>query len=101
MLEIYQQSFIFNFQLIYGIKIINPTIAAAIAHISTAPAAMSFTSPAIGCHSGDTKFTSRSIAVLNASAAITTPIQIIIATHSSFSISKIKPAIITNRAIVR
>ena len=82
-------------------KIINPTIAAAMAHISTAPAAMSLTSPAMGCHSGETRLTSRSMAVLNASAAITIPIQITMTIHSGLCILKIIPAITANNAAVR
>ena len=52
-----------------------PTMAATIAHIRTEPAAISFTSPAIGLRSGDTRLTNLSIAVLNPSAASTTPKQ--------------------------
>ena len=51
----------------------HPMMADAMAQISTAPAATSFTSPAIGWKSGDTKFTNRSMAVLNASADNTNP----------------------------
>ena len=56
-------------------KMIIPTMAATIAHIRTEPAAISFTSPAIGLRSGDTRLTNLSIAVLNPSAASTTPKQ--------------------------
>lgn len=55
----------------YGKKIIVPMVAAAMAHINTAPAAISLTSPANLLYSGDTKFTNLSMAVLKASAAKT------------------------------
>lgn len=59
-----------------------PMMAATMAHISTAPAAISFTSPAIGLCSGDTRLTNLSIAVLNPSAASTIPKQSMMAIHS-------------------
>ncbi len=93
---------IFNFQLIYGIKITNPTIAAAMAHISTAPAAMSFTSPAIGCHSGDTKIDESLDSCIECFCRDNNPD----ADNDGYPfelrcISKIKPAIITNIAIAQ
>ena len=69
-----------------------PTMAATIAHIRTEPAAISFTSPAIGLRSGDTRLTNLSIAVLNPSAASTTPKQSMIAIHSFRVMPKQNPA---------
>lgn len=74
-------------------------MAAAIAHIKTAPAAISFTSPAILFSCGETKFTNRSMEVLNASAAKTMPIQSTILIHSKVLILKIMPQIITAKVI--
>ena len=51
----------------------HPMMADAMAQISTAPAATSFTSPAMGWKSGETKLTNLSMAVLNASADNTNP----------------------------
>ena len=59
-----------------------PTMAAAMAQISTAPAATSFTSPAMGWKSGETKSTNLSMAVLKPSAASTIPKQITTMHHS-------------------
>lgn len=59
-----------------------PIIAAAMAQISTAPAAMSLVSPANLLYSGDIRLTNLSIAVLNASAAKTNAIHKIIIYHS-------------------
>lgn len=66
----------------YGKKIIVPMVAAAMAHISTAPAAMSLTSPANLLYSGETKLTNLSIAVLNASAAKTKAMHSMMISHS-------------------
>ena len=76
-------------------KMIIPTMAATIAHIRTEPAAISFTSPAIGLRSGDTRLTNLSIAVLNPSAASTTPKQSMIAIHSFRVMPKQNPATVT------
>ena len=76
-------------------------IAAVVAHINTAPAAISLTCPAIGCCSGDTKSTNLSIAVLNNSAVITMPIHRAIMIHSICVISRISPAIITIAEVMR
>ena len=66
----------------YGKNTMQPAMAAQMAQISTAPAATSFTSPAIGWKSGDTRLTSLSIAVLKPSAASTIPKQMITMHHS-------------------
>ena len=76
-------------------KMIIPTMAATIAHIRTEPAAISFTSPAIGLRSGDTRLTNLSIAVLNPSAASTTQKQSMIAIHSFRVMPKQNPATVT------
>lgn len=76
-------------------KMIIPTMAATIAHIRTEPAAISFTSPAIGLRSGDTRLTNLYIAVLNPSAASTTPKQSMIAIHSFRVMPKQNPVTVT------
>ena len=74
---------------------------AARAHTKTAPAAMSFTCPAIGFRCGDTKSTSRSMAELNSSAAITRPMHRMTISHSVRVISKAKPAMVTQTVVIR
>ena len=69
--------------------------AAKIAQISTAPAAMSFTSPATDGSPGDTRFTRRSMAVLNASAASTIAKHRRMTSHSVRVISNRMPAMVT------
>ena len=76
-------------------------VAAATAHTSTAPAAMSFTCPAMGWRPGETKSTNFSIAVLNSSAAITTPMQSTMMSHSVRVMPKKNPAAITTTEVMR
>ena len=82
-------------------KIISPMPTAAIAVISTAPAAISFTRPTIGCCPGCTTSASSSSAVLNASAASTTPDARKIRDHSTGEISKVIPQTPANTRIYR
>lgn len=63
-----------NSPTIFGPKTISPISNASNALTSTAPAATSFIFPAFSFHSGETRSTSHSMAVLNNSAASTNPI---------------------------
>ena len=84
-----------------GINIINPIIALAIATISTAPADTSFAIFAFSFFSGIAMSTVCSIAVLNISADITIPNNIIHIIHSVLLIFSIIPAIITSIIIIK
>lgn len=66
----------------FGKKTKMPTMAAPMAVRSTAPAAKSLACPAKGCGFGDTKSVKSSSEVLNASAASTVQMAIIIKHHS-------------------
>ncbi len=70
----------------------------AMASINTAPAAISFASRIKGFFSGLTLSQTRSIAVLNASAINTPPMQSTIMHHSTFESPTISPAATTSTA---
>lgn len=71
------------------------------AHTNTAPAAISFTCPAMGCLCGETRSTNLSMAVLKSSALITMPIHRRITSHSVRVIWNRNPAMMTNTVAIR
>ncbi len=71
------------------------------AAINTAPAAMSFTKPALGLKSGETKSTRNSMAVLNNSDTNTKPIAKASHIHSAIDTFNQKAEAITNAAAIR
>ena len=75
-----------------GINTINPTIAAVIANIRTAPAARSFVRFIASLYSGETKSAKASIDELIASAANTRPMAKAMTIHSSAERFSRKPA---------
>ncbi len=84
-----------------GTKIIRPIITEKTTVISTAPAAISFTRPAVLFFSGDTRFTKFSIAVFIISIPITMLIQSKHNSHSVMLMLKINPQITTSRLTIR
>jgi len=76
-------------------------MAEAMAHTNTAPAAMSFTCPAMGWRVGETKSTNFSVALLHYSATITKPIQPTTTIHSMRVMPKKKPAHTTTVVAMR
>ena len=82
--------------MILGTNIISPTIAAAIARISTAPAARSLVRFIASLYPGETRSAIASMDEFTASAARTVPMANTTAIHSVLEIPNTNPAIITH-----
>ena len=79
-------------------NIINPTMAALIARINTAPAAKSFVRLIASLYSGETKSASASMEELTAPAASTEPMANTMAIHSVEESPISHPAMVTHTA---